>query len=117
MRVAILGAGIAGLAAAHELAKAGHQVTVFEAAPQAGGLASGFRDEKWEWPLERFYHHLFTTDLAIRGLVREIGFEDKLFFRRQITAQWWNGRPLRPTGGLESVSGSRSGLVCIQPSR
>jgi protoporphyrinogen oxidase len=105
VRVAILGAGIAGLAAAHELAKAGHQVTVFEAAPQAGGLASGFRDEKWEWPLERFYHHLFTTDLAIRGLVREIGFEDKLFFRRQITAQWWNGRPHALQGGLESVGG------------
>ena len=103
MKLAIRGAGIAGLTAAHELAKAGHQVTLYEAAPQAGGLASGFRDEKWEWPLERFYHHLFTTDLAIRNLVREIGFEDKLLFRRQITAQWWNGRAHPLQGGLESV--------------
>ncbi len=103
MRVAILGAGIAGLTAAHELAKAGYSVTVYEAAAQAGGLASGFRDEGWEWPLERFYHHLFTTDSAIRGLVEEIGYGDKLFFGRQITAQWWSGQPHTLQGGLESL--------------
>jgi protoporphyrinogen oxidase len=92
MKVGIIGAGIAGLTAAHDLAKAGHSVTVYEAARNAGGLASGFRDERWEWPLERFYHHLFETDSAIRGLVDEIGFGDKLFFRRPVTAQWWRGR-------------------------
>ena len=89
VRVAILGAGIAGLTAAHELSKAGHTATVYEAAPQAGGLASGFRDERWEWPLERFYHHLFTTDTAIQGLVRDIGYGDRLVYRSQVTAQWW----------------------------
>ncbi len=92
MRVAIIGAGVAGLTAAYELAKAGHAVSVYEAAPQAGGLASGFRDARWAWPLERFYHHLFETDRAIRGLVAEIGFGDKLFFRSPVTAQWWHGR-------------------------
>lgn len=91
MRFGIIGAGIAGLAAAHDLAKAGHQVTVYEAAPIAGGLASGFRDERWEWPLERFYHHLFQTDTALRTLVDQIGFGDKLFFKAPVTAQWWRG--------------------------
>lgn len=103
MRVAILGAGIAGLTAAHELAKAGHAVQVYEAADRAGGLASGFRDERWDWPLERFYHHLFTTDWAIRGLVEEIGYGNRLSFRKQITAQWWNGAPHTLQGGLESI--------------
>ncbi|MHB1162209.1 MAG: NAD(P)/FAD-dependent oxidoreductase [Chloroflexota bacterium] len=103
MRVAILGGGIAGLTAAHELAKTGHAVTVYEAAPQAGGLASGFRDELWEYPLERFYHHLFTTDRAIRELVEEIGYDDKLVFYRQTTAQWWNGRPHALQGGLDAI--------------
>jgi protoporphyrinogen oxidase len=92
MKIGIIGAGIAGLTAAHDLAKAGHRVTVYEAADHAGGLASGFRDERWEWPLERFYHHLFETDAAIRGLVDAIGFGDKLFFRGPVTAQWWHGR-------------------------
>jgi len=92
VKVAILGAGVAGLSAAYDLARAGRKVTVFEAAPVAGGLASGFRDEAWDWPLERFYHHIFTTDKAIIALAGQIGFGDKLFFRGQVTAQWWNGR-------------------------
>jgi protoporphyrinogen oxidase len=100
MNIAIVGAGIAGMTAAHDLAKAGHAVTVYEAGAQAGGLASGFRDERWDWPLERFYHHLFETDAAIRGLVDQIGFSDKLFFRAPVTAQWWNGRAWALDGAL-----------------
>ncbi len=103
MRIAIVGAGIAGLTAAHELIMRGHAVTVYEAAPHAGGLASGFRDERWEWPLERFYHHLFTTDTAIRALAEDIGFGDNLFFRRQVTAQWWRGRGHTIMGGRGEV--------------
>ena len=37
-RIAIVGAGPAGLSCAYELAKEGHAVTVYEAAPKAGGL-------------------------------------------------------------------------------
>jgi len=37
-RVAVVGAGPAGLAAAHRLALHGHEVTVFEARPKSGGL-------------------------------------------------------------------------------
>jgi len=37
-RVAVVGAGPAGLAAAEELAKRGHSVTLFDAWPQAGGV-------------------------------------------------------------------------------
>jgi protoporphyrinogen oxidase len=92
LKIAILGAGIAGMTAAYDLARAGHSVTLFEAAAQAGGLASGFRDPRWAWPLERFYHHMFQTDKAIIELTKAIGFADKLFFRGQKTAQWWNGK-------------------------
>lgn len=37
-KVAVVGAGPAGLAAAHRLAMHGHEVTIFEARPKAGGL-------------------------------------------------------------------------------
>ena len=37
-RVAVVGAGPAGLACAHDLALMGHQVTIFDAAPVAGGM-------------------------------------------------------------------------------
>jgi protoporphyrinogen oxidase len=104
MKVAIAGAGVAGLAAAYDLARAGYAVTVYEAAPMAGGLASGFRDERWAWPVERFYHHLFETDIAIRALVEEIGFGGRLFFRRPVTAQWWRGRAYALDGVLPVLS-------------
>jgi protoporphyrinogen oxidase len=91
MRIGIIGAGVAGLTAAYELCKAGHAVTVFEKDAFAGGLASGFKDERWEWPLERFYHHLFESDYDILNLAKEVGAE--VIFRRPITAVWSKGKP------------------------
>lgn len=100
MKIAIVGAGIAGLAAAYDLAGQGHAVTVVEAASVAGGLAAGFRDARWDWPLERFYHHIFQTDAAIIKLSEEIGFSNQLFFRSAVTAQWWQGQPYALDGVL-----------------
>ena len=88
MRVAIIGGGFAGLTAAYDLRRAGVEVVVFEAAPQVGGLASGFKDSNWEWSLERFYHHIFHSDRAIRTLVDEVGAGDLLFFTKPTTAFW-----------------------------
>ncbi len=86
MKIAIIGAGLAGLSAAYDLLAAGHDVILFEAAGQTGGLAAGFQDEKWDWPLEKFYHHIFTSDKAIIALVEELGIRDKLFFPRPTTS-------------------------------
>ena len=49
MRIGIVGAGIAGLTAAHDLIKKGHQVTIFESANYVGGLAAGFKESHWDW--------------------------------------------------------------------
>ncbi len=90
-RVLIIGAGIAGLSAAYDLALAGWDVTVWEAAPQAGGLAGGFKASHWDWPLEKFYHHLFQSDHDIIHLAEEIGLGEDVFFRRPITSVWKDG--------------------------
>jgi protoporphyrinogen oxidase len=92
MKIAIVGAGITGLTAAYDLAKHGHAVTVYEAHPYAGGLAAGFRDERWEWPLDRFYHHWFASDLDVAALIGELGARDRLFFPRPTTSIYHQGR-------------------------
>jgi protoporphyrinogen oxidase len=76
MRVGIIGAGAAGLAAAYELGKAGHQTVVYERAPFLGGQASTF--DVGGSPLERGYHHLFTSDTAILELIDDIGLGDRM---------------------------------------
>lgn len=42
--VCVIGAGVAGLTAAHRLVQSGHSVTVLEAKPRAGGLSHTARD-------------------------------------------------------------------------
>ena len=97
LRVLIVGGGVAGLAAAYDLARqeyAGRavDVTVAEAGAELGGLASGFKGKpSWEWPLERFYHHLFTNDDAIIALTRELGMADRLTTHAPVTALYHKG--------------------------
>ena len=92
MKVAIVGAGVGGLAAAYDLVRAGAQVTIFEAADHVGGLASGFRDESWDWSLERYYHHWFASDKEMLGLIDELGLSDLVLFPRPITAVYHDDR-------------------------
>ena len=90
--IAIIGAGFGGLSAAYDLAKAGHTVTIFEAADHAGGLASGFKEPHWDWSVENFYHHVFQTDRHILGLIEELGWSDKVLFPRPVTVMYDKGK-------------------------
>jgi protoporphyrinogen oxidase len=92
MNIAILGAGAAGLSAAYDLAGLGHQVTLYEAAPQVGGLAAGFKEPHWDWAVEKFYHHWFQSDKDVLGLIAELGARDRVLFPRPVTAIYYAGR-------------------------
>ena len=90
MKIAIIGAGFGGLAAAYDLKKAGHEVTVFESANYVGGLASGFKEPHWDWSVEKFYHHWFQSDASMMGLIQELGLQDKVIFPRPLTVMYFN---------------------------
>ena len=83
-RVVVVGGGLAGLAAAYDLSRAGCAVTILEAAAEFGGLASSFRLEGV--PVERFYHFICRSDDHLVRLVRELGLDDKLRWRTTSTA-------------------------------
>ena len=92
---AIIGAGATGLAAARDLARAGYRVQVLEAEDRAGGLAAGFRDDGWDWHLEKFYHHWFEGDRHVLGLIEEMGLGHKLLCPRPKTSYWIDGKIYR----------------------
>ncbi len=91
-KIAIIGAGVAGLAAAYDLNRAGYSVTIYEAAPAVGGLAAGFKAPHWNWTLEKFYHHWFASDKHMLGLIRELGWSDQVLFPRPYTVVYYQGK-------------------------
>ena len=91
-KIAIIGAGFSGMAAAYDLTKAGHKITIYEAANYVGGLASGFKEPNWDWSAEKFYHHWFASDKYMLGLIKELGWQEKVLFPRPLTVMYHNGK-------------------------
>ena len=92
MKIGIIGAGFGGMAAAYDLRKAGHEVTIFEAADYVGGLASGFKEPGWDWSVEKFYHHWFASDKHMLGLIEELGLSEGVIFPRPYTVLLYKGK-------------------------
>ena len=97
--VAIVGGGFSGLAAAYELSLRGYQTTILESDSQVGGLAAGFEVDGTR--IERFYHHWFTNDHHVCGLVRELGMEDRLVFKPTRTGMYFANQLYRLSSPLD----------------
>lgn len=89
MNLGIIGAGATGLTAAYDAVKAGHQVTVLEAADELGGLAASI--PIGGVPLERYYHHIFRSDRDIIELIEELGLGEDLRFHKPTTGVYRDG--------------------------
>lgn len=76
LRVAVIGGGVAGLASAYFLAKAGHRPVVFESSGQLGGIATHF--EHHGITLDRYYHVILDSDAELMSLIGELGLGDQL---------------------------------------
>ena len=99
MRVGIIGGGAAGLAAAFDLVKKGHQAHVYERAPFLGGQASTF--DVGSGRLERGYHHLFMSDTHMLDLIRELGLGHKLAFIESRVGFYYGGRIWKFTSPMD----------------
>ena len=111
-KVIVVGAGMAGLAAAFRLRQAGVDVTVLESTGSVGGrVGTETRDG---YLIERGAQLITSTYSNALGLVKELGLEAEL----RPTSPWMaivkDGRPRRlPSGAMFPIYALTSGLVSI----
>jgi len=75
-RWAVVGGGVLGMLLAHRLAGAGRRVTLFEAMPELGGLASVWQLGEVTW--DRHYHVIVPSDSYLRTVLRELDLDDEI---------------------------------------
>jgi monoamine oxidase len=94
--VAVIGAGVAGLAAAGELRRRGFRVMVFEARDRIGGRIHTLRDEGVQIPIELGAEFVHGEAPLTEGILREAGLVDV-----DITGDHWIAEHghLRPHDG------------------
>lgn len=86
-----------GMTLALRLAQSGQRVTLFEAAPDLGGLAGAWRLGDVVW--DKHYHVTLLSDTTLRSLLGELGLEKEM--------EWVETRTGFYTGGqLYSMSNS-----------
>ena len=77
-RTHIIGAGVAGLATAVSLARAGRAVTLYEASGQAGGRCRSYFDASLDCAIDNGNHLLLTGNKATMRYLADIGAGDEL---------------------------------------
>ncbi len=77
-RAFVIGAGLAGLAAALGLAEAGYRVHLFEAAPRAGGRCRSFWDDRLSMQIDNGNHFIMSGNEAALGLLDRVSAKDAL---------------------------------------
>jgi protoporphyrinogen oxidase len=122
-RVVVIGAGAMGLAAAYHAVKAGHEITVIEAAPEPGGMAAHF--DLGGLSIERFYHFVCKADQATFDLLSELGLSGRMrwvptsmgYFVDGRLHKWGDPISLLAFPGLNLIQKLRYGAMMFLSSR
>ena len=88
-RVAVIGAGVMGLACAYENLKQGHQVDLYEADDRVGGMAAHFDFDGLS--IERYYHFICKPDEFLFDLLKELDIHHLLQWRDTHMGYYYNG--------------------------
>jgi len=100
-KIIIIGGGLAGLAAAYRLSDE-HQVTLVEKDDALGGMAQSYHIDEHtdghidnhtdDYYIEKYYHHFFSSDIELMGLIDELGLAGRLQWVKGTTGYYWSGR-------------------------
>ena len=99
-KVAVVGGGLAGLAAGCALAESGLQVTLFEKRSYLGGRASSYQHPGTGEVVDNCQHVLLGCCTNLIEFYQRIGVEDKIRWFEQMTFLEPGGRAsvIRPSG-------------------
>jgi len=78
MRAVVIGSGMSGLTAAAYLARAGHEVSVFEQFPEIGGVTATLRREGYGWDLGPLLLEGFAPGESAQRILAELGVADQV---------------------------------------
>lgn len=106
---AIVGGGVLGMMLAHRMAQQGRRVTLFEAAPQLGGLASAWELGDIVW--DRHYHVALLSDSHLRSLLDECGLADEAVWKETKTGFYVDGKLYSMSNSLEFLQFPPLGLL------
>ncbi len=87
--VAVVGGGITGLTLAHDLQVRGCAVTVFDGAPQLGGLSAACAHGDFVW--DRFYHVIAPGDRHLLALLTDLGLGEAVRWTPTRQGLWLDG--------------------------
>lgn len=113
MRIAVIGAGPAGLTAAYQLAKARQSVVVLEASNAVGGMARSF--DLWGQRVDLGPHRFFSKDPRVNSLWLEVAGRDYRMVERQTRILYGNRLyeyPLR-AGNVLANMGPIEAAACL----
>lgn len=97
--IAIIGSGFLGLTLALRLAEQGNRVTIYESAPQIGGLASVWQIGDLVW--DKHYHVTLLSDSFTKKIVEEIGLKDEFEWVETKTGFYTDGELISMSNTLE----------------
>jgi protoporphyrinogen oxidase len=104
MKIAIIGAGPAGITAAYQLAKENIQVDVFEASDSVGGMAKTI--DLWNQKVDLGPHRFFSSDPRVNNLWLELVGSDYDMVNR-LTRIYYKNKffyyPLKPLNALSKL--------------
>ncbi|MFB6318223.1 NAD(P)/FAD-dependent oxidoreductase [Saccharicrinis sp. FJH54] len=86
----IIGGGMLGMTLAFRLTQEGYKVTLFDAAPSFGGLASAWNTDGMTW--DKFYHVILLSDSYTRNLLKDLDLDKDMKWVETKTGFYTNGK-------------------------